>query len=130
MLSFNLFLETLKNSFKYKGRASRFEFWNFSIFSIFYFFILMILSFVFIVLATNYLIFNYDNILILITSVIFFCLMAIPLFLASISLSVRRLHDFDQSGWWLLLSLLPIGFLFLIGVGVIPEIDKDNRYNE
>ncbi|MBS1304010.1 DUF805 domain-containing protein [Loktanella sp. SALINAS62] len=33
----------------------------------------------------------------------------------SIALSVRRLHDIDKSGWWLLLALVPvIGWLVLI----------------
>jgi uncharacterized membrane protein YhaH (DUF805 family) len=35
--------------------------------------------------------------------------------LPSIGVGVRRLHDLDKSGWWLLLSLIPlIGFLILL----------------
>ena len=33
----------------------------------------------------------------------------------SLSVSVRRLHDVDRSGWWLLLALIPIlGWIVLI----------------
>ncbi len=33
----------------------------------------------------------------------------------SISVSIRRLHDIDRSGWWLLLVLVPIiGWLVLL----------------
>src|SRR5678815_3434895 len=36
-------------------------------------------------------------------------------FIPSITVSVRRLHDTDRSGWWLLLFLLPlIGLIWLI----------------
>ena len=40
---------------------------------------------------------------------------AIALFLPSLAVSVRRLHDSDKSGWWLLLGLTGIGgFVLLI----------------
>ncbi len=34
--------------------------------------------------------------------------------LPNISVGVRRLHDIDRSGWWLLLALTGIGFVVLI----------------
>jgi uncharacterized membrane protein YhaH (DUF805 family) len=35
--------------------------------------------------------------------------------LPSIAVAVRRLHDTDRSGWWLLMFLLPlVGFIVLI----------------
>nr|WP_269816536.1 DUF805 domain-containing protein [Caulobacter hibisci] len=50
------------------------------------------------------------------------------LLLPALSLSIRRLHDIDRSGWWLLLNLVPGGIAVLIvfllqdgGVG-------DNRF--
>lgn len=40
---------------------------------------------------------------------------ALVLFLPSLSVAVRRLHDIDRSGWWLLLLLLPlIGAIVMI----------------
>lgn len=33
---------------------------------------------------------------------------AIALFLPGLSVSVRRLHDIDKSGWWLLLNIIPL----------------------
>jgi len=41
-------------------------------------------------------------------STIFFLAIIIP----AISVSVRRLHDINRSGWWLLLELTIIGILF------------------
>jgi len=35
-------------------------------------------------------------------------------FLPSLALAVRRLHDIDRSGWWLLITLTIIGIFILI----------------
>jgi uncharacterized membrane protein YhaH (DUF805 family) len=40
-------------------------------------------------------------------------LTSLGLFLPSLAVSVRRLHDSDKSGWWLLLSLTAVGGLVL-----------------
>jgi uncharacterized membrane protein YhaH (DUF805 family) len=42
-------------------------------------------------------------------------LLALALFLPSLGVTIRRLHDHDRSGWWVLLALLPIvGALVLL----------------
>ncbi len=42
-------------------------------------------------------------------------LVNLALFLPTLSVSVRRLHDLDKSGWWLLLSFIPlIGWIILL----------------
>ncbi|WP_380055108.1 DUF805 domain-containing protein [Falsihalocynthiibacter sp. SS001] len=42
-------------------------------------------------------------------------LAAIALFIPHLAVSVRRLHDISKSGWWLLISLVPIvGALVLL----------------
>src|ERR1700741_2346534 len=38
----------------------------------------------------------------------------ILLFLPGLGVSVRRLHDVDCSGWWLLIALTIIGFFLLL----------------
>lgn len=38
-----------------------------------------------------------------------------------IALCVRRLHDVDMSGWWYLLSFLPMGHLFLFIIALLPS---------
>lgn len=35
-------------------------------------------------------------------------------FLPQLAVSIRRLHDSDKSGWWLLLYLVPVGGLVLL----------------
>lgn len=47
--------------------------------------------------------------------------------LATLSLKFRRLHDTDRSGWWILINILPfIGQLWFFILMVLPT--KRNRY--
>lgn len=42
-------------------------------------------------------------------------LAALALFLPGLSVGIRRLHDTNRSGWWVLISLIPIiGFIVLL----------------
>ena len=42
-------------------------------------------------------------------------LWSLAVFIPSLAVSVRRLHDIGRSGWWLLLSLIPlVGAIILI----------------
>lgn len=87
------FIDPLKYKYAdFTGRATRQEFWMFMLFS----FIAQ-----FIVSATGL-----DTL-----AAIFLLALLIP----SLSISVRRLHDVNKSGWWLLLAILPlIGWIILI----------------
>jgi uncharacterized membrane protein YhaH (DUF805 family) len=50
-------------------------------------------------------------------------------FLPNLAVSVRRLHDRDKSGWWLLITLVPlIGFLFLFYNYISAGTPGDNSY--
>lgn len=54
---------------------------------------------------------------------------SLGLLLPNIAVSVRRLHDTDRSGWWLLLALIPLlGSLVLIFFYVQPGTDGANRF--
>jgi len=42
-------------------------------------------------------------------------LVDLVLILPSLAVAVRRLHDIDKSGWWLLVGLIPlVGWVFII----------------
>jgi uncharacterized membrane protein YhaH (DUF805 family) len=50
-------------------------------------------------------------------------------FLPNLAVSVRRLHDRDRSGWWLLINVIPvIGFLFLFYNYISAGTPGDNRF--
>ncbi len=49
--------------------------------------------------------------------------------LPSIAVDVRRLHDLDKSGWWLLIGLIPmIGWIILIVWFASKGTSGDNRF--
>lgn len=56
-------------------------------------------------------------------------LATLALLLPSLAVSVRRLHDVGQSGWSLLLIILPVlGALILIFVFFSRDSEPDNKY--
>ncbi|MEZ5094121.1 DUF805 domain-containing protein [Nocardioides sp.] len=46
----------------------------------------------------------------------------------TIAVSIRRLHDTDRSGWWLLLGLVPFGALVLWVFYLMDGTPGDNQY--
>lgn len=56
-------------------------------------------------------------------------IVALALLIPGIAVGVRRLHDLDKSGWWMLLVLIPlIGALVLIFFFVQKGTDGANRF--
>lgn len=54
---------------------------------------------------------------------------SIATFLPSVALSIRRLHDSDRTGWWLLIFLLPVvGAIVLFVFFVSPSTKGSNRF--
>lgn len=51
-------------------------------------------------------------------------------FLASLAVAVRRMHDSNRSGWWILVSLIPcgIGAVWFIVLAVMPSDPAPNNY--
>jgi uncharacterized membrane protein YhaH (DUF805 family) len=55
-----------------------------------------------------------------------FCLAT---FLPGLAVSVRRLHDTDRSGWWLLIAFIPlVGSLVLLYFMVQPGTNGPNQF--
>jgi uncharacterized membrane protein YhaH (DUF805 family) len=54
---------------------------------------------------------------------------SLVLFLPSLGLLVRRLHDTDRSGWWVLITVIPIiGWIVLLFFLLQPGSLGPNRY--
>ena len=54
---------------------------------------------------------------------------SLALLLPNLAVAVRRLHDTDRSGWWLLLSLIPLlGALVLLYFFVQRGTEGSNRF--
>ncbi len=52
----------------------------------------------------------------------------IVLIIATVAASVRRLHDRGQSGWFLLLYLVPFGSIIILVFMMLPGTPGDNQY--
>lgn len=50
------------------------------------------------------------------------------LLLPNITVAIRRLHDIDRTGWWLLLSFTIIGIPVLLWWDCVKGTDGPNRY--
>lgn len=88
---------------KFDGRASRSEYWWFWLFCMI---LILIASAIDLSMSNPY--GRYDRLRTLET------LVGLAILLPSISVSVRRLHDLNKSGWWYLISFIPlIGIIIL-----------------
>ena len=55
-------------------------------------------------------------------------LAGLALLLPGLAISVRRLHDLDRTGWWLLLVLTIIGYIVLLAWFCMRGTVGSNRY--
>lgn len=105
------FLHVLKNYANFGGRASRKEYWMFTLLASVALALLIslgILTGVMMIMAG---------------------IAALVLIVPSIALSVRRLHDAGYSGWWYLLSFIPYaGFIVMLIIGLLPPTSGPNQF--
>jgi len=93
------FQKGLRNYTNFSGRARRKEYWYFYLVQLVLTIIAMILDAVIFDSGTG----------------LFYILVALGLFLPSLAVTVRRLHDTSRSGWWILIGIVPlIGAILLI----------------
>jgi uncharacterized membrane protein YhaH (DUF805 family) len=55
-------------------------------------------------------------------------IVSLALFLPGLSVSVRRLHDIDRTGWWVLLAFTVIGIIVLIIFNCTKGTPGPNRF--
>ena len=114
------FLEAISSGFRnyvnFSGRAIRSEFWYWTLFCIL---VSVVLGLIDQRLnpGTGIGAFSVLNTIIL-----------LALFLPSLAISVRRLHDIDRTGWWVLLDLTAIGSLVLIYWACLRGTVGTNRF--
>jgi uncharacterized membrane protein YhaH (DUF805 family) len=95
-MDFNWFLDPIQNHYvDFQGVAGRQAFWMYWLFYIVIAFVIGIIA------AVTHLYFIFD-------------LYSLALFLPSLGLGARRLHDTGKSAWWLLIGFVPLIGLVLI----------------
>jgi uncharacterized membrane protein YhaH (DUF805 family) len=105
-----------KNLFAYQGRASRSAYWWFALFAAIVYIVIEIIA---VVAAGNS----------LGTRVTLDLLFSIAWLIFGLALAVRRLHDIDRSGWWLLIAFIPfVGGIVLLVFSLLPGTRGPNRF--
>lgn len=107
----NYFLDGLKNYFNFKGRASRKQYWMFSLFQFIFLCAVSIID-VFI---------EFGGVLPL--------LFNLAIMIPSLSILVRRLHDINKSGWFALISFIPFGNLYLLFLVCKKGTEGQNKFD-
>ncbi len=113
----NWYLHVLKNYATFSGRARRKEYWMFFLISALISIVLTLLD----ILLGTYSV-EYE-------AGLFSGLYSLLILIPSIAVVVRRLHDTDRSGWWILISLIPlIGVLVLFVFMCLDSQPGTNRF--
>ena len=113
----NWYLNVLKQYAVFKGRARRKEYWFFILFNLIASVVLTVIDFM-----TGFL---DPELGIGLLSGLYSLAVLIP----SLAVTVRRLHDTDRSGWWLLLGLVPLlGAIVLLVFMLLDGTPGDNRH--
>ncbi len=56
-------------------------------------------------------------------------IVSLALLLPSLAVGIRRLHDTDRSGWWILIGIIPlVGWIVLIVFAVQDSSNGANKY--
>jgi uncharacterized membrane protein YhaH (DUF805 family) len=109
------YLLVLKKYTLFTGRSRRSEYWYFLLFNLI---IALVLSFADSAVRK------------LLGFGLFYPIYALAVLVPSIAVSIRRLHDTDRSGWWLLLAFVPLVGLVLIWFMAEEGNAGTNRYGQ
>ena len=103
----NWYIIALKKYATFTGRAQRSEYWYFILFN---YLIALVLALIDSMTGTFNMMSGYGLLM---------GLFSLAMFIPITAVGVRRLHDTDRSGWWMLLELIPfIGSIVLIKYAV------------
>lgn len=106
------YTSVLKRYAEFSGRAARPEYWYFALVNLIIYVVVYIIATV------------VSSSLTLVAD-----LYALAVLIPSLAVGVRRLHDTNRSGWWLLIGLIPLlGGIVLLVFVCLPGTPGENRY--
>ena len=104
----NYYLDAIKRYVDFEWKATRKEYWMFVLINLL---ISILVSFIDWLIGTAWML-----------SIAYALFMFIP----SIAIAVRRLHDTGRSGWWILINLVPfIWFIWFIILMLLPSKEEN-----
>ncbi|MGH6656078.1 MAG: DUF805 domain-containing protein [Actinocrinis sp.] len=106
----NYYVGVLKNYAGFSGRARRAEYWQFVLFNVIAMVVCLVID-------------------LAIGSPILYIVYLVAVLVPSLAVAVRRLHDTDRSGWWILFSLVPlVGGITLLVFMCLEGTRGDNKH--
>jgi len=110
------FVDAIKSGFahyvKFDGRANRAMYWWWTLF-------VVLVAIVGVIIDVQ------------LSSGVISALIGLALFLPGLSVAIRRLHDTDKTGWFILLALIPlVGTIILLVFFLMPGTQGANRFGE
>jgi uncharacterized membrane protein YhaH (DUF805 family) len=113
----NWYLQALKKYTVFTGRSRRKEYWFFVLFNILVSMALAVVDYFTGTYSAAY------------GMGLLGGLYALGVLLPAIAVTIRRLHDTDRSGWWILIVLVPIiGGIWLLVLMLFDGQPGDNKY--
>ena len=116
------FMDAVKTCFgkyaDFSGRATRSEYWWFYLAFIIFYIVGLVLGGILASVS--------ETLGMIVMGIV--VLGALGFLLPSLAAGVRRLHDVDKSGWFMLIGLIPLVGLVLLYFFVIPGTPGDNRF--
>ena len=113
----NWYLKVLNQYADFNGRARRTEYWMFALFNLIFAIIAAVLDNMFGIAAVEY---GYGPL---------YLVYNLAMFIPSLAVGIRRLHDIGKSGWMMLLALIPIlGSIWLIVLMATNGDSDENQY--
>lgn len=106
----------VENYCNFTGRASRSEFWWYTLFTAIVGFAIGFILGIFGAGQT--------------TVQIFQCIIGLVLLLPGLGVAIRRLHDIGKSGWWILLGLIPLVGAIVLLIWYCKDSQGDNEYGD
>lgn len=120
LLIMKYFIHVLKNYANFNGRSRRKEYW---MYILFYYLFFMLVVFLDNLLEITII----ENVPYGPLSIGYLLLLIIP----TLAVAVRRLHDIGKSGWWMLISLVPlIGGIWFFILSVTDSQLEENIYGK
>lgn len=111
------YIEAFKKYAVFSGRSRRKEYWYFVLFNVI---VAVVLALIDVLLGT----FSSSSGIGLLSGIY-----SLATIIPSLALTVRRLHDIDRTGWWVLISLVPlIGTIVLLVFAVTNSTPGENRF--
>lgn len=119
------YIDAIKHYVDFNGRTKRKDYWMFVLVNFIIIFAVLFVGLVLLSITIEGVLSYFIMIILFILSILYSGFILFPV----LSISVRRLHDQDRSGFFLLFNLIPwIGNLGLVILMALPGTPYDNRY--